>query len=55
LRVANDEDKALVESLHRGGGLPLLPQGSYQPIERNLLQFVRYLEKPWAACLKQTD
>ena len=43
LLVANDEDKALVEALHRGSSSPLLPQGSYHPIERNLWQFTRYL------------
>ena len=43
LLVANDEDKALVEALHRGSASPLLPQGSYHPIERNLWQFMRYL------------
>ena len=43
LIVANDEDKALVEALHRGSSSPLLPQGTYHPIERNLWQFMRYL------------
>ena len=41
--VANDEDKILVEALHRGSGSPLLPRGTYHPIERNLWQFTRYL------------
>ena len=43
LLVANDEDKALVQALHRGSSSPLLPQGTYHPIERNLWQFMRYL------------
>ena len=41
--VANDEDKPLVEALHRGSSSPLLPAGTYHPIERNLWQFMRYL------------
>jgi len=45
LLVANDEDKALVEALHRGSSSPLLPRGSYHPIERNLWQFMRYLAR----------
>jgi phenylpropionate dioxygenase-like ring-hydroxylating dioxygenase large terminal subunit len=45
LDVANDEDKALVEALHRGAASPMLPQGTYHPIERNLWQFVRYLAR----------
>ena len=43
LVVANDEDKALVEALHQGSRSPLLPAGTYHPIERNLWQFMRYL------------
>ena len=43
--VANDEDKALVEALHRGGMSPLLPEGTYHPIERNLWQFMNYLSR----------
>jgi len=45
LEVANDEDKALVQALHRGSASPLLPQGTYHPIERNLWQFTRYLAR----------
>ena len=41
--VANDEDKPLVEALHRGSASALLPAGTYHPIERNLWQFTRYL------------
>jgi choline monooxygenase len=43
LEVANDEDKALVEALHRGSSSPYLSRGTYHPIERNLWQFTRYL------------
>ena len=39
------QDKALVEALHRGSGSPLLPLGTYHPIERNLWQFMRYLAR----------
>ena len=45
LIVANDEDKALVQALHRGSSSPLLPDGTYHPIERNLWQFMRYLAR----------
>ena len=45
LLVANDEDKTLVEALHQGSRSPLLPRGTYHPIERNLWQFVRYLRQ----------
>jgi len=45
LTVANDEDKALVEALHRGSSSPYLPRGTYHPIERNLWQFMRYLAR----------
>ena len=45
LLVANDEDKALVEALHRGSAAPRLPRGTYHPIERNLWQFTRYLAR----------
>ena len=41
--VANDEDKVLVEALHRGSASPRLPDGTYHPIERNPWQFMRYL------------
>ena len=50
MEVANGEDKALVEALHRGSSSPLLPAGTYHPIERNLWQFTRYLARvcrPW--------
>ena len=43
--IANDEDKALVEALHRGTRSPVLPKGTYHPLERNLWQFVRYLNR----------
>lgn len=43
MEVANGEDKALVEALHRGSASPLLPGGTYHPIERNLWQFTNYL------------
>ncbi|MEM7209424.1 MAG: SRPBCC family protein [Pseudomonadota bacterium] len=43
--VANDEDKPLVEALFKGTQSPLLPRGVYHPIERNLWQFVRYLNR----------
>jgi len=43
--IANEEDKALVEALHRGTRSPLLPDGTYHPIERNLWQFVQYLTR----------
>ena len=43
--VANDEDKALVEALHRGTRSSVLPAGTYHPLERNLWQFVRYLNR----------
>lgn len=45
LMVANGEDKALVEALHSGSSSPLLPRGTYHPIERNLWQFMRYLAR----------
>jgi len=41
--VANDEDKVLVEALYQGSKSPRLPAGTYNPIERNLWQFARYL------------
>ncbi len=43
--VANDEDKVLVEALHQGTRSPILPTGTYHPIERNLWQFNRYLAR----------
>jgi choline monooxygenase len=43
--VANNEDKTLVEALHKGSGSPILPKGTYHPIERNLWQFTRYLAR----------
>jgi len=45
MEVANGEDKVLVEALHRGSGSPILPAGTYHPIERNLWQFSRYLAR----------
>jgi len=47
--VANDEDKPLVEALHRGTASPMLPQGVLHPIERNLWQFTRYLARMCAS------
>jgi choline monooxygenase len=49
LLIANDEDKALVEALHRGSCSHLLPRGTYHPIERNLWQFMRYLARRCSA------
>ena len=43
LEVANEEDRELVEALHRGSSSPVLPTGTYHPIERNLWQFGNYL------------
>ena len=43
--IANDEDKLLVEALHIGTKSPILPTGTYHPLERNLWQFVRYLNR----------
>ncbi len=45
INVANDEDRALVEALHQGTKSPILPVGTYHPIERNLWQFSRYLSR----------
>ncbi len=45
MELANGEDKALVEALHRGTNSPVLPDGTYHPLERNLWQFVRYLNR----------
>ena len=45
LVVANDEDKALVQALHRGSSSPLLPDGTYRQIDRNLWQFMRYFAR----------
>jgi hypothetical protein len=53
LQVANNEDKALVEALHIGSRSPLLPQGAYHPIERNLWQFMRYLAQRCAGVEQQ--
>jgi choline monooxygenase len=47
--VANGEDKVLVEALHRGSGSPILPIGTYHPIERNLWQFSKYLARVCAS------
>lgn len=47
--IANGEDKPLVEALHKGSSSPMLPEGSYHPIERNLWQFTRYLARVCAA------
>ncbi len=53
--VANDEDKILVEALHIGTGSPILPGGTYHPIERNLWQFSRYLARVCGADIKQSS
>ncbi|MEM7172964.1 MAG: SRPBCC family protein [Pseudomonadota bacterium] len=45
MEVANDEDKPLVEALYRGSASPLLPDGLLHPIERNIWQFTRYLNR----------
>jgi len=45
MEIANDEDKLLVEGLYRGTASPLLPKGTFHPIERNLWQFIRYLAR----------
>ena len=45
LEVANEEDRMLVEALHRGSSSPVLPAGTYHPIERNLWQFGNYLAR----------
>ena len=43
--IANEEDKSLVEALYIGSGSPILPQGTYHPIEKNLWQFTQYLAR----------
>jgi choline monooxygenase len=43
--VANDEDKPLVQGLHKGTASDHLPVGALHPIERNLWQFTRYLAR----------
>ena len=43
--IANDEDKILVEALYKGSASPLLPRGTFHPIERNLWQFIRFLNR----------
>ena len=43
--IANGEDETLVEALHVGTQSPFLPKGTYHPIERNLWQFMRYLNR----------
>jgi phenylpropionate dioxygenase-like ring-hydroxylating dioxygenase large terminal subunit len=45
LEVANEEDRELVEALHRGSSSAALPAGTYHPIERNLWQFGNYLAR----------
>jgi hypothetical protein len=45
MNVANDEDKLLVEALNTGSASPILPKGTYHPLERNLWQFARYLAR----------
>ena len=43
--TANGEDKLLVEALHKGSMSPVLPRGTYHPLERNLWQFTKYLAR----------
>ena len=43
--IANDEDKILVNALFKGSASPVLPKGTYHPLERNLWQFARYLAR----------
>lgn len=43
--IANEEDEELVEALHKGTRSPILPTGTYNPIERNLWQFTNYLSR----------
>ncbi len=45
MNTANDEDRALVEALHKGSQSDRLPHGTYHPIEKNLWQFMKYLTK----------
>ena len=45
MNTANDEDRALVEALHKGSQSNRLPKGVYHPIEKNLWQFMQYLTK----------
>jgi phenylpropionate dioxygenase-like ring-hydroxylating dioxygenase large terminal subunit len=45
LELANEEDRTLVEALHQGSSSPVLPVGTYHPIERNLWQFGNYLAR----------
>ena len=45
MNTANDEDRALVEALHKGSQSNRLPKGIYHPIEKNLWQFMQYLTK----------
>ncbi len=47
--TANNEDKPLVEALFKGTRSPILPQGTLHPVERNLWQFTRYLNRKCAA------
>ncbi len=53
--TANDEDRALVEALHHGSAAPLLPAGTYHPIERNLWQFNRYLAGICRSARRESD
>jgi choline monooxygenase len=43
--TANAEDKPIVEALHQGTASPILPRGVLHPIERNIWQFIRYLDR----------
>ena len=45
MKIANDEDKILVEGLYRGTASSVLPKGTFHPIERNLWQFMKYLAR----------
>jgi phenylpropionate dioxygenase-like ring-hydroxylating dioxygenase large terminal subunit len=43
--IANGEDRPVVEALYRGTASPILPGGALHPIERNIWQFIRYLDR----------
>ena len=45
MNIANEEDRIVVEGLHRGTSSANLPNGTFHPIERNLWQFIRYLAR----------
>ena len=43
MEIANNEDKVLVEGLFKGSSSPIVPKGTLHPIERNIWQFIKYL------------